>query len=119
MLQNIVGKLAGHQENGNHGKINGTVVLMKKSLLDFNDINSSVLDRAHELIGQGVCLQRISAVHADDAGNGKLGKPAYLEYWVTKITSLTPGESAFKVTFDYDEEVGVPGAFFIKKQPPQ
>ncbi|KAM1095504.1 hypothetical protein EV1_010461 [Malus domestica] len=49
-----------------------------------------------------------------ELGNGKLGKPAYLEYWVTKITSLTPGESAFKVTFDYDEEVGVPGAFFIK-----
>ncbi|KAM2687981.1 hypothetical protein EV2_010688 [Malus domestica] len=80
MLQNIVGKLAGHQENGNHGKINGTVVLMKKSVLDFNDINSSVLDRAHELIGQGVCLQLISAVHADDAGEFILSVKVYSFY---------------------------------------
>ena len=31
---------------------------------------------------------------------GKVGEPAYLEDWITTITSLTAGESAFKVTFD-------------------
>jgi len=45
---------------------------------------------------------------------GKLGEPAYLEEWITTITSLTAGESAFKVTFDWDEEIGVPGAFLIR-----
>ncbi|WJZ88556.1 hypothetical protein VitviT2T_007841 [Vitis vinifera] len=45
---------------------------------------------------------------------GKLGKPAYLEDWITTITSLTAGESAFKVTFDWDEEIGEPGAFIIR-----
>ncbi|RXI01848.1 hypothetical protein DVH24_015197, partial [Malus domestica] len=117
ILQNIVEKLTGHQQNGNHGKINGTVVLMKKNVLDFNDLNASVLDGVYELVGQGVSLQLISAVHADDSKNGwkgKLGQPAYLEDWITTITPLTTGESAFKVTFDYEEEVGVPGAFLIK-----
>ncbi|KAL6340905.1 hypothetical protein AAG906_032016 [Vitis piasezkii] len=45
---------------------------------------------------------------------GKLGKPAYLEDWITTITSLTRQESAFKVTFDWDEQIGEPGAFIIR-----
>ncbi|KAM0998115.1 hypothetical protein PS2_007891 [Malus domestica] len=47
--------------------INGTVVLMKKNVLDFNDLNASVLDGVYELVGQWVSLQLISAVHADDS----------------------------------------------------
>ncbi|KAF3454480.1 hypothetical protein FNV43_RR04927 [Rhamnella rubrinervis] len=91
-------------------KIKGTVVLMKKNVLDFNDFNASLLDRVHELVGKGVTLQLVSAV------NGKLGKPAYLENWITTITSLTAGESAFNVTFDWDENIGVPGAFIIRNE---
>ena len=45
---------------------------------------------------------------------GKIGKPAYLEDWITTITPLTAGESAFKVNFEWEEEIGVPGAFLIK-----
>lgn len=45
---------------------------------------------------------------------GKLGEPAFLEDWITTFTSLTAGEAAFKVTFDWDEGFGVPGAFIIK-----
>ena len=45
---------------------------------------------------------------------GKLGKTADLENWITTITPLIAGESAFKVTFDWDEEIGVPGAFIIR-----
>ena len=36
--------------------IKGTVVLMKKNVLDFNDFHASFLDRVHELLGQGVFL---------------------------------------------------------------
>lgn len=46
-------------------KIKGTVVLMKKNVLDFNDFNASVLDRVHELVGKGVTLQLVSAVNGD------------------------------------------------------
>jgi linoleate 9S-lipoxygenase len=46
-------------------KIKGTVVLMKKNVLDFNDFHASFLDRVHELLGQGVSLQLISAVNVD------------------------------------------------------
>lgn len=47
---------------------------------------------------------------------GKLGKHAYLEDWITTNTSLTAGESTFKVTFDSDDvdDIGTPGAFLIK-----
>jgi hypothetical protein len=42
-------------------KIKGTVVLMKKNVLDLNDLHASVLDRVHELLGKRVSLQLISA----------------------------------------------------------
>lgn len=51
---------------------------------------------------------------AENGSNGKLGKAAHLEDWITTITSLTAGESAFKVTFDYDQDFGYPGAFLIR-----
>ena len=67
MLQNIINKITGNDEddNGNNKKIEGTVVLMKKNVLDFNDFNASVLDRFDELLGKWVSLQLISAVNAD------------------------------------------------------
>lgn len=49
-------------------KIKGTVVLMKKNVLDFNDFSASILDRVYELVGQGVSLQLISATNSDPAG---------------------------------------------------
>ncbi|BFG36948.1 hypothetical protein CerSpe_232230 [Prunus speciosa] len=117
MLHNLFDKITGQEQNGeNSRKIKGTVVLMKKNVLDFNDFNASVLDGVHELLGQGVSLQLISADHGDSENGfkGKLGKPAYLEDWITTITPLTVGDSAFKVTFDWEEETGVPGAILIK-----
>jgi len=45
---------------------------------------------------------------------GKLGKPAHLEDWITTIAPLTVGETAFKVTFEWDEEIRTPGAFIIR-----
>ncbi|CAL5330237.1 unnamed protein product [Camellia sinensis] len=115
MLHRVVEGIKGN--DGNDKKIKGTVVLMKKNVLDFNDFNASILDRVHELLGQKVSLQLISAVNADltvKGLKGKLGKPAYLEDWITTITPLTAGDSAYDVTFDWDEEIGVPGAFIIR-----
>lgn len=45
---------------------------------------------------------------------GKVGKKAYLENWITKMVPVNPKETTFKVTFDWDEEMGIPGAFFIR-----
>ncbi|KAL6278606.1 hypothetical protein ACE6H2_022207 [Prunus campanulata] len=103
-------------ETGHEGKkIKGRVVLMKKNVLDLNDFKASVLDRVHELLGKAVSLRLISSVKGDPEKGfqGKLGKPAYLEDWITTITPLTAGESAFKITFDWEDEIGVPGAFSI------
>ncbi|KAK7397204.1 hypothetical protein VNO78_18371 [Psophocarpus tetragonolobus] len=97
--------------------IEARVILMKKNVLDFNDLSASLLDRLHEFLGKRVSLQLISSVHAHSAGNdirGKLGKSAYLEDWISTITPLKAGESAFKVTFDWDEDIGIPGAFLIR-----
>ncbi|KAB2630176.1 linoleate 9S-lipoxygenase 5 [Pyrus ussuriensis x Pyrus communis] len=99
-------------------KLRGTVVLMKKNVLELNDLKASVLDRFDELRGKRVLLQLISSVNCDpeNGSQGKVGRPAYLEDWITKITPLTAEETAFDVTFDWDEEIGVPGAFIIRNE---
>ncbi|KAF3611962.1 hypothetical protein DY000_02049260 [Brassica cretica] len=98
-------------------KIQGEVVVMKKNLLDFKDAMASFLDRVHELLGRRVSLQLVSSLQPDPANEkrGRLGKAAHLETWVTKIkTSVTAEETAFAVTFDWDESMGPPAAFVIK-----
>ncbi|KAL5541595.1 hypothetical protein UlMin_009305 [Ulmus minor] len=97
-------------------KITATVVLMKKNVLDFHDIKASLLDRIHELFGKGVSMQLVSSVHPDPANGlkGKVGKVSYLEKWLTTMTPFTAGETAFGVTFDWDETMGRPEAFLVK-----
>ncbi|KAI3847814.1 hypothetical protein MKW98_021774 [Papaver atlanticum] len=96
--------------------IHGTVVLMKKNVLDFTDFQSSLLDRVDEFLGNGVCLQLVSAVHGDPENEmrGKLGKESYIEHWITTMTSAKAGSSVFGITFEWDESIGIPGAFIIK-----
>ncbi|XP_076941070.1 putative linoleate 9S-lipoxygenase 5 [Bidens hawaiensis] len=119
MLHKVVNLVLGE----NHGKskttVKGKVVLMKKNVLDFSDVGASVLDRAHELSGNHISIQFISITHADSGSSekrlrGKLGKPAILEDWISTITPLTAGESTFEVTFDWDEEIGLPGGFLVQ-----
>ncbi|KAI5587325.1 hypothetical protein POPTR_005G032650v4 [Populus trichocarpa] len=68
MFQNIVTAIASCCAGDSKMKIKGTVVLMKKNVLEFNDFPASVLDRGHELLGQGVSLQVISAAKSDPPG---------------------------------------------------
>ncbi|KAK1583692.1 hypothetical protein Q3G72_026153 [Acer saccharum] len=56
MLGNIVDNITG-ENNGTKEKVQGTVVLMKKNVLDFNDFPASLLDDVHELVGQRVSMQ--------------------------------------------------------------
>lgn len=98
-------------------RVKGKVVLMKKGILDFHDIKANVLDRVHELLGRGVSLQLISTTSPDPAIGlrGKHGKVAHLERWVSTISSLTSAtDTEFSVSFDWDENMGVPGAFLIR-----
>ncbi|KAL1561907.1 Lox4p [Salvia divinorum] len=114
MLKGMVETVRG--ENGEERKIKGRVVLMKKNVLDFNDLGASLLDRLHEFVGKTVTLHLISSLHSHSAGNklkGNVGKGAELERWITTITSLKPEDSAYDVAFDYEEDIGIPGAFLI------
>ena len=63
------------------------------------------------LINGLIILLVLVAVHGS---KGKVGKEAYLENWLTALPSLTPGESVYGVTFEWDESIGVPGALIIK-----
>lgn len=67
MFHKIVDAISGNNEE-NKKKIKGRVVLMKKHVLDLNDINALVVDDVHELLGQRVSLQLISAVNLDHSG---------------------------------------------------
>ncbi|KZV41889.1 putative linoleate 9S-lipoxygenase 5-like [Dorcoceras hygrometricum] len=99
---------------GSKKKIKGTIVLMKKNVMDCSDVCASVVDMFYEIVGKGVSFQLISSAHGDPAngGRGKLGKAAYLEKWVTKVTSLS---AKFSISFHWDfETMGIPGAVIVK-----
>ncbi|XP_021772932.1 probable linoleate 9S-lipoxygenase 5 [Chenopodium quinoa] len=119
MFHNIIDAISGDSSsNKNKKQINGRVILMKKNVLDFNDFNASILDRFDELLGKKMSFQLVSSINTDpgNESKGKLGKPSYLGDWLKNFTGLTPGESAFNITFDWDEDIGVPGAVIIKNE---
>ncbi|RZB97661.1 Seed linoleate 9S-lipoxygenase-2 isoform D [Glycine soja] len=108
-------------------KVKGTVVLMRKNVLDINSITSvrgligtginiigSTIDGLTSFLGRSVCLQLISATKADGNGNGVVGKKTYLEGIITSIPTLGAGQSAFTIHFEWDADMGIPGAFLIK-----
>ncbi|CAJ1955468.1 unnamed protein product [Sphenostylis stenocarpa] len=108
-------------------KIKGTVVLMRKNVLDVNSVTSvggivgqgldilgSTVDNLTAFLGHSVSLQLISASKPDANGRGKLGKPTFLEGIITSLPTLGAGQSAFKILFEWNDEMGIPGAFYIK-----
>nr|CAP59449.1 lipoxygenase [Momordica charantia] len=111
---NAGGNIVGRVTNIGGKKIKGTVVLMRSNVLDFTEFHSSLLDGVTELLGGGISLQLISATHASNDSRGKVGKGAFLERWLTSVPPLFAGESVFQVNFDWEENFGFPGAFFIK-----
>ncbi|XP_057457403.1 seed linoleate 9S-lipoxygenase-3 isoform X2 [Lotus japonicus] len=94
-------------------KIKGTVVLMRKNVLDINSL-TSVVDNLTAFLGRSVSLQLISSTKADANGKGKLGKETFLEGVITSLPTLGAGQSAFKIHFEWDDDFGIPGAFYIK-----
>ncbi|CAA6659113.1 unnamed protein product [Spirodela intermedia] len=120
MFHEIVDTLTGehHEKTSKTStKIKASVVLVKSNVVGFNDFVDSFLDGLHELVGSGISFELISATIGDpsERGNrGKVGNPAYLEKWITTETSLAAGDASFPVTFDWDEQLGTPGAVIVK-----
>ncbi|KAK3146378.1 hypothetical protein QOZ80_3BG0265360 [Eleusine coracana subsp. coracana] len=114
MLGGILDGLKGK----NNARIKGSVVLMKKNVLDLNDFGASLIDGFGEFLGKGVTCQLISSTLVDpnNGNRGRVGAEANLEQWVTSsLPSVTTGESKLGVTFDWEvEKLGVPGAIIVK-----
>jgi linoleate 9S-lipoxygenase len=62
MLGGIIGDLTGGLKNAH---LKGSVVLMRKNVLDFNDFGATVVDGITEFIGRGVTCQLISSTVVD------------------------------------------------------
>ncbi|XP_020218680.1 linoleate 9S-lipoxygenase 1 [Cajanus cajan] len=117
-------------------KIKGTVVLMSKNVLDYNEIASTtrgglmgvaggvfglatdiaggIVDASTAIFSRNISLQLISATKADELGNGKLGKQTFLEKHLPTLPTLGDRQDAFNIYFEWDESFGIPGAFYIK-----
>ncbi|KAG2379958.1 Linoleate 9S-lipoxygenase [Vigna angularis] len=115
-------------------KLKGTVVLMHKNVLDVNALTSAqsptgiiggaigvvggvigtTVDTLTSFLGRSVALRLISSTAADASGKGKVGKQTYLEGLVTSLPTLGAGQSAFDIHFEWDSDMGIPGAFYIE-----
>ncbi|XP_021742502.1 probable linoleate 9S-lipoxygenase 5 [Chenopodium quinoa] len=97
--------------------VEGIVVLKKKTLSAFKeDLKSKFVHSDDVLINGKVSFQLVSAVHTDPANNykGILGKLSYLEKEIKTITDLADNELAFRVRFDWDEDIDLPGAIIVR-----
>ncbi|CAL4985695.1 unnamed protein product [Urochloa decumbens] len=115
----VADRLTGkNKEAWNEGKIRGTVVLVRKEVLDVGDFRTSLLDGVSRILGwdEGVALSLVSATAADPAngGRGKVGKQAYLEEAVVSLKSNKEEETVFRVNFEWDESQGIPGAVLVR-----
>jgi len=66
-------------------KVKGTVVLMKKNVLDFNDFNASFLDRLHEFLGNKITLRLVSS---DVTDSGKKQNLNFLNFEIFQFCLL-------------------------------
>ncbi|OIW11835.1 hypothetical protein TanjilG_14647 [Lupinus angustifolius] len=125
-------------------KLKGTVVLMRKNVLDVNkaagvtsDVTSgdvirglggiigggidvvttvagTTIDNLTSFLGRNVGLQLISATATDASGKGKVGKETFLEGIILSLPTLGAGQSAFDIHFEWDSNFGIPEAFYIR-----
>lgn len=58
LLGKIVDTITGKDDGK---KVKGTVIMMKKNVLDFTDVNASVVDGVAEFLGRNVSFQLISS----------------------------------------------------------
>ncbi|CAL5195675.1 unnamed protein product [Lathyrus oleraceus] len=115
-------------------KVKGTVLLMQKNVLDINALTSAtsatglikggfklaggftntLIDTCTSTWGLSVAFRLISATSTDGSGKGKVGKKTYLEGLVTSLPILGAGQTAFDIHFEWDSEMGIPGAFYVE-----
>ncbi|KAF8769079.1 hypothetical protein HU200_006955 [Digitaria exilis] len=118
----IVDRLTAKNEEVRSEQIRGTVVLVKKGVLDVGNKQPSLLDGGVDdgavRWGHHVTLQLVSATAGDDPnkGRGKVGKAARLEELTLTMKSRAEGESVFWVMFDWDESQGIPGAVIVNNR---
>jgi linoleate 9S-lipoxygenase len=62
MLSGIIDGLTGANKQA---RLKGTVVLMRKNVLDLNDFGAAVIDGISEFLGKGVTCQLISSTLVD------------------------------------------------------
>nr|UDP26498.1 lipoxygenase 5 [Tulipa gesneriana] len=108
---------AGNLKPKNGFEVEGTVVLMQKEALEFNDRSApSTIGDVTPFLGTSVSLQVVSATVGDpnNGNKGKVSDPAYLQEYVSVLKLLSAGEFKFKVKFHWDESYGIPGAIIVK-----
>lgn len=62
---NVVGDITGLNKPSSKKTITGSVVMVKKNVLDFSALHSTVADSLFELVGNQVTLQLVSAENPD------------------------------------------------------
>jgi linoleate 9S-lipoxygenase len=63
LLGGLIDNLTGASKD--HGRLKGTVVMMRKNVLDLNDFGATIIDGVSELIGKGITCQLISSTLVD------------------------------------------------------
>lgn len=69
ILGGLIDSLTGANKNA---RLKGTVVLMRKNVLDLNDFGATIIDGIGEFLGKGVTCQLISSTVVDNSKHSTL-----------------------------------------------
>jgi hypothetical protein len=86
MLGGIIGDLTGLNK---HARLKGSVVLMRKNVLDLNDFGATVIDGIGEFLGKGVTCQLISSTVVDPSEHPYIACPIPLLALDRSVCSFT------------------------------
>lgn len=81
----IIGGIIKKIKESKNAQLKGTVVLMRKNVLDLNDFGASLLDGIGEFLGKGITCQLISSTLVDTS---KTTRPPLCIFLATYKTTL-------------------------------
>ncbi len=116
-LQNLL-HLSENADTTDYVSVEGVLTVRKRSVLNWMDINSDIVDDAEDaLLDRKVLLQLVSSDQVDPGTKiGKLGKECEVLNWNLVQDSLISEDVTYPVTLLVPKDFGTPGAFIVRNK---
>jgi hypothetical protein len=110
--------LSSKTDTGDYVKVEGVLTVRKRSLLNYMDIGSDLVDDGEDaILNRKVVLQLVSCEEVDPGTNiGKVSKECQVVNWNMVQETVKSGDVKYPVTLMVPKDFGTPGALIVRNQ---